>query len=273
METLHRIHELLSDAAMLRHQKDYGRATKKAEDALSLAISGEGKVEPKEQAEVHAELGNIYFCDHLYPEAENHFLRAIDLIEGQFYSSHPLLIPVLDHLARLYIAIERFEDAQKVCYRLLDIMKVALLGSDCWQIETIRMTAVVEMKLGNYKDAEALIARVLPIVDSATIGPAEEFFWLMARIKEALGETEKAKENYEHAIKIFDAGRGIENRRTRCLMDYANFLQAAGEEDNAYALRTRSLALQKRLANEEMVDDLPNSSTYQRVAYPASILH
>jgi tetratricopeptide (TPR) repeat protein len=273
METIHRIHELLSDAAILRHQKDYGQATKKAEDALSLALSGQGSVERKEQAEIHAELGNIYFCDHLYPEAENHFLRAISLIEQQFYSSHPLLIPVLDHLARLYIAIERFKDAQKVSYRLLDIMKVALLGSDCWQIETIRMTAVVEMKLGNYKDAEALIARVLPIVDSATIGPAEEFFWLLARIKEALGETERAKENYEQAIKIFDSGRGIENRRTRCLMDYANFLQASGDEDNAYALRTRALALQKRLTIEEMIDDLPNSSVYQRLAYPASILH
>ena len=66
METIHRIHELLSDAAILRHQKDYGQATKKAEDALSLALSGQGSVERKEQAEIHAELGNIYFCDHLY---------------------------------------------------------------------------------------------------------------------------------------------------------------------------------------------------------------
>ncbi|MBX9570620.1 MAG: tetratricopeptide repeat protein [Candidatus Obscuribacterales bacterium] len=272
METLHRIHELLSDAGLLRHQRNYERATAKAEEALRISESSERKIEPKEAAEIHMELGNIYFCDHLYAEAEIQFQKAVSLIEQQFYPSHPNLIPILDHLVRLYISLERFEDAQQVCYRLLDIMKMALLGSDCWYIETVRMTAVVEMKLGNYKEAESLISKVLPIVDSSTIGPSEEFFWLLAKIKEATGEPE-AREHYERAIKIFDSGRGIGNRRTRCMMDYANYLQSSGEDDRGYAIRTRALALQESQCSEDMVDDLPNSKDYQRVPYPTTILH
>lgn len=87
-----------------------------------------------------------------------------------------------------------------------------------------------------------------------------------------MGEPEEAKKYYALAIKTFDSGRGIQNRRTSCMMDYATFLQSSGEDEQAYSIRTRALSLQQIQTSEPMVDDLPNSKDYQRVPYPTAIL-
>lgn len=269
MEELHTIHELLGQSQRLRDEGRIGEANGCASEAVRICNEAGASVGTETRAEATLELANVLFCDHMFREAEQNYITAIRLLEGLYYPSHPELMPALDHLARLYIRMERLADARKVSYRLLDIMKSSLLGSDCWYIEAVRMTAVVELALRNSNEADVLISKVLPIVDNSTIGPAEEFYWLLAKIKEAQGQTDAAKKNYEAAINIFFMGRD-NYRKHLCLKDYANFLDSLNDKGELNFAPPESSPVRPA---HDLVDNLPNSAIYQRVPYAASILH
>lgn len=220
------------------------------------------------------ELGNSAFLAGDYKEAERSYKEAISL----FDQTHPAMAGPLDHLARLYIARGDFEKARPLCYRSLALKENSLLPNNCETLETMRMCAIVDCELKNYKEAEKLLLKGIAILEPATIGPFEEFVLIMARVKQYQGQIEEAEALYREAISTFSHRWGRPYRSGICMKDYASFLKGQGREDEAEEALQKARRLQKagmssRNAIPEQDDLLPNTARYQKIIYPATTFH
>lgn len=96
----------------------YDRALKFIEDAqFSLSFSSELAEERSmflvESARIRIEFGLLMEKEEKYPEAEVLFLRAKDTLEAKFSKFDLKLVPVLNGLARIYVKLDKTEEAEK----------------------------------------------------------------------------------------------------------------------------------------------------------------
>lgn len=269
LDALRSIEKLCLKSQNLRHA---GRLTE-AKAALNSALvlyRSSAEPDPQVYAAVLDEIGHVSFCRAEYSEAEMHYYQAIQVLEQALYPEHADVAMILDHLCRLFIIQERYKEAEPLCERALAIKQKCLLAQDCQTLESMRMTAIVKICLGKFDEAEKLLDRAIDILEPTTIGPVEEFVRLMARVYEGQGKKAEAEEFYRRAVRVFKSRHGQQSGLAQCELDHARLLDELGKAGDAE--RARRLA---RVAESfrKRKDDLPETSVYQPLSYPATIFH
>ncbi len=230
-------------------------------------------------AQLLDERGTLSFWKGRHAEARAYYEEALLTMEKATYSAHPSLAPVLHHLAHLYIAMDRFPKAAELAHRALAIRQASLLMADSTTVENIRMCAIVEIELGNLIEAESLLKKAIAILEPSTIGPFEEFIYLLAEVYQLQGKNEDAEACYKRSLLTFATRHGRPARYGACMSDYAKFLRQLGRVKDAEKLEPciprllEATHMEEDTGTRELDHDLPNTDVYQTLMYPVTIFH
>lgn len=233
----------------------------------------------KREARILDELGCVSFWRGQHAEAEDYFKRALSLLEAETYPEHPILAHPLHHLAHLYIAMDRFDKAEEYAQKALAIRQSSRLAADSSTVENMRMCAIVELELGRLEAAEDLLKKAIAILEPSTIGPFEEFVYLLADVYQMQGKNDEAEAYYKRALMTFQHRLGRPARHAACMSDYAKFLRQLGRVRDAEKLEAgiptlmEAYQLEESIGTHELDRDLPDTDVYQCLMYPATIFH
>lgn len=270
-QILDQIDHACDDAHHLRSTKQYSASKARLQAILTLYRASNAQ-DPPRLAAILNELANTCFCRRELAEAELHYREALKTLTEFYDPNHARLTPILDHMARLYITQDRFKDAQAVSRRSLEIKQNSLQAADHATLESMRMCAIIELQLRNYSEAEALLKEAIAILEPSTIGPFEEFVYLLAKVHEARGENDQADASYRKTIEVFEQRSGRQWRYAKCISAYADFLRNSGKAKEADELLAKTEDFRAMFQNDDS-DDLPNTSLYQPLIYPVTIFH
>jgi tetratricopeptide (TPR) repeat protein len=225
------------------------------------------------------EFGTIAFWRGHHLEAEKYYKQALETLELATYPQHPILAPVLDHLAHLYIAMDRFDQADEMAQRALSIRQASMLPNDSATVENLRMCAIIAIECGKLPEAEHLLEKAILILEPSTIGPFEEFIYLQASVFQLLGKNDEAEAAYKRALITFANRQGRPARYAACMTDYAKFLRQIGRVKDAEKLEqcipklNEAYAMEEAIGTKELDRDLPDTDVYQCLVYPVTIFH
>ncbi len=135
------------------------------------------------------------------------------------------------------------------------------------------MCAIVDTELGNYEEAEALLKKAISALKPSTIGPFEEFVFLLAKLYDKQGKAKEADSFFKMAMLTFLQREGRLLRTATCLKDYSHFLQEHGQAKAATKLDAQAGVFETNASAIEQDERLPNNQQYQHVMYPVTIFH
>ncbi|MBY0550818.1 MAG: tetratricopeptide repeat protein [Candidatus Obscuribacterales bacterium] len=277
-EALTKMDHLIGIAKELRKGRQNVAAEGLMNEALVICKQLESE-DAKHLYQILDELGTIAFWNGKHPEAEQYYKEALETAESATYASHSCVAPILDHLAHLYIAMDRFDSAGESARRALAVRRATVLKTDAATLESMRMCAIIEIELDHMDEAKALLREAIAILEPATIGPFEEFVYLMAQAYQMEGRNADAEGCYKQALLTFESRRGRPARHASCLQDYANFLRQQGRVKDAEKLEpmlprlNEAVVMEEAAGTSEVYHDLPNTDIYQVLSYPVTIFH
>jgi TonB family protein len=172
-----------------------------------------------------------------FAEAEECFLKALQIGDGMLGAGHPEMIIVLNDLTRLYLKQGSYASAEPLLLRLLDLKKSK--GEDHPEVATVLASlATVRQALGRHESAEQLWRHVVDIRDHA-LAPNH---FATATALEHLGESCAARGKIRAALAAFERAQlirertlGAEHPSVRTSRERIADLQLQGSEDSFYA--------------------------------------
>lgn len=277
-EDLTAMDHLLEKARRLRKGRQIVDAEYTALEALAICKRMESE-DYIRLSSILDELGTIVFWNGKHAEAEKYYREALETAELATYPGHSSLAPLLDHLAHLYIATDRFDSALEAARRALAIRQATMLRADASTVESMRMCAIIEMELDHMDNAKGLLKEAIALLEPATIGPFEEFVYLLAHVYQMQGSNEEAEACYKQALITLASRHGRPARHAACLQDYAKFLRQLGRVKDAEKLEpliphlNAAVAMEEAAGTLEVYHDLPDTDAYQVLPYPVTIFH
>jgi TonB family protein len=171
-----------------------------------------------------------------FAEAEDCFLKALQVGERMFGAEHPEMIILLNDLTRLYLKQGSHASAEPLLLRLLDLKKSK--GEDHPEVATVLASlAAVRQALGRHESAEQLWRHVVDIRDR-TLAPNH---FATATALEHLGESCAARGKIRAALAAFERAQlirertlGPEHPSVRTSRERIADLQLQGSEDSFY---------------------------------------
>jgi TonB family protein len=171
-----------------------------------------------------------------FAEAEDCFLKALQIGDRIFGAEHPELIILLNDLTRLYLKQGSYASAEPFLLRLLDLKKSK--GEDHPEVATVLASlATVRQALGRHESAEQLWRHVVDIRDR-TLAPNH---FATATALEHLGESCAARGKIRAALAAFERAQlirertlGAEHPSVRTSRERIADLQLQGSEDSFY---------------------------------------
>jgi tetratricopeptide (TPR) repeat protein/outer membrane biosynthesis protein TonB len=171
-----------------------------------------------------------------FAEAEDCFLKALQIGERMFGAEHPEMIILLNDLTRLYLKQGSYASAEPLLLRLLDLKKSK--GEDHPEVATVLASlAAVRQALGRHESAEQLWRRVVDIRDR-TLAPNH---FATATALEHLGESCAARGKIRAALAAFERAQlirertlGAEHPSVRICRERIADLQLQDSEDSFY---------------------------------------
>jgi tetratricopeptide (TPR) repeat protein len=261
----------------LAHRARIMRAHGDQEAAIELyqqALHIRERALPGTEYDVYDELGQTLFETGDFEDAIECFRSAAEIVGRQFYKEHPLVTHILDHWAEALINSDHLEEAELLIKQSLDIKQKSILLTDSDTLETMRMLAEVERKLGNFDEAEKILKKAIAIVEPTTIGPTEEFIYELALVHLAQGRLEEAADELKKALNIFASRAGKNRRYAVCLYTYASVLGQQGHTDEAELLSKDATAILADTAGSpERPENQANLPLFESGLYPVTILH
>lgn len=193
----------------------FDQAAKRREKALGDDIT---------VAQIQDELGSVQIALGKYDEAEKTLTGALAMAEKVLYPAHGSLVPILQHLADLFILQNKWTEAEPYATRALEISEKTLSGEHRTTLLNIQRLGMVQHKLNKQADAEKTLTKALKHIDSP-LGPLEEFKYELAMLFQAQGKVAEAEKAYKEAIDGFEYRSSLP-RLAECLTSYAEFLKA-----------------------------------------------
>ena len=142
-----------------------------------------------------------------FAEAEEYFLKALQIGDGVLGAEHPELTLLVSDLVRLYLKQGSYASAEPFLLRLLDLKKGK--GDDHPEVATVLASlASVRQALGRHESAEQLWRHVVDIRDR-TLAPNH---FATATALEHLGESCAARGKIRAALTAFERARAIRER-------------------------------------------------------------
>lgn len=189
-------------------------------------------------------LNDSLFKQNRYEKGESYYQRMIAVDTNALGPNHPSLANDLTGLAQLYIARQRYAEAEPLLIRALPIYEKTYGADTLLTINTRATLASVEFHLGKVEQAAELYRTALNSGQSA-LGPNS---LETARILNDLaylyfhqGKLQEACTFYEWALASTEGAVGQRDPLVAaCLKDYAQVLRSLGKTSEATAIEERA---------------------------------
>jgi serine/threonine protein kinase/Flp pilus assembly protein TadD len=127
--------------------------------AASQSLEGKFKDKPLIEASIRLKLGYTARQIGESDEAEQHFLRAIDIYTQHYGEEHLITLNTMDYLGYIYGDQGRYRDMERLWSRILEIRQ-RVYGVE-YPASTINGLAGALSSLGKYDEAESLFKKAL----------------------------------------------------------------------------------------------------------------
>jgi tetratricopeptide (TPR) repeat protein len=210
-----------------------------------------------------ANLGNLYYQQGKYTEAEPLLLRALQLREQSSGSDDSSVANLLVNLGNLYYQQGKYAEAKPLLQRAVQILEQQVKQAQQVQLRTSDLPvaergvvadflAIALMSQGDlyyqqgkYAEAEPLFLRALHIREQAQ-GPQHsetaETMHDLARLREALGNREEARVWYDRALAVYQQVLGVHHPKTTGTREgFIALLHAMGQHEEAAQLEAAQI--------------------------------
>ena len=142
-------------------------------NAASESLEGKFKDKPLIEASIRLKLGYIWRQIGETNEAEQHFLRAIDIYKQNYGQEHLITLNTMDYLGYIYVDQGRYRDAERLWSIILEIRQ-RVYGVE-YPASTINGLAGALSSLGKYDEAESLFKKGLELEEGWYEVAGEDF--------------------------------------------------------------------------------------------------
>jgi tetratricopeptide (TPR) repeat protein len=234
----------LSEGIAARERGDYPEAYRLLSDAVDEAVRDHG-MEARELAGALNALGIVCKYTGRFTEGENHYVRALAILEMQGEGQMPLAAAVHHNIGGIRHARGDYEGAESPARRAVEINERALGHDHSVTAADRAALAPILDALGSHEEAEALLRRALATFErehddyevAMTIGN-------LAAILQRRGDLEEAEEMHRSSLALKERTMGGDHPElATTLSNLATTLYALGRPDEAVPLLHRALAL------------------------------
>jgi eukaryotic-like serine/threonine-protein kinase len=227
-------------------------------DRAADRIGGKFSGKPRVEAAVRQTMGNTYLQLGLYPEAEKHLQRALDLNARELGEDHAETLASMNNLAGLYEARGVYDKAEPLLARVFEIQRRNLGDEHPDTLTSMNNLGLLYQSRGRLDAAEGLLARTLQVrlrdlgePNANTLASMNN----LALLYEAEGRHDKA----EPLLKTALAGRrqilGDDHPNTLASMyNLGSLCRTLGRTKPAEQLLTAALDGRRRVLGEEHPD-------------------
>jgi tetratricopeptide (TPR) repeat protein/predicted Ser/Thr protein kinase len=132
-------------------------------DRAAAGIAQRFDKQPLVEASIRQTIGNAYVDLGIYPEAQKHLQRALELRHGRLAEDHPDMLSVMNDLAWLYRNEGLFAKAEPIATKVLEIRRRTLGKADSDTLEAMNNLGLLYRYEGKLKQAVELFTEVLEI--------------------------------------------------------------------------------------------------------------
>jgi tetratricopeptide (TPR) repeat protein len=222
-------------------------------------------------------LARVYASQAKYSEAQEHYKRALTVIEKTRGAGHPDVATILANLANAYMAQGKYAVSEVFYKHALEIHENALGAASPVLARTLNNLANVYAAQGKYADAQALLTRALTIRERALGAGHPDVALIFNNLGETYRDQRKYAEAeglYSRAVAIYEHAVGADSPDlARSLDNLASTYVAQGRYPEAEELYKRALVIDEKAfgpdhANVgEILHDL--SGVYEAKGQPA----
>jgi len=228
-------------------------------NAASKSLEGKFEHKPLVEASIRLKLGYTWREIGESDEAEQHFLRTIDIYKQHYGEEHLIILNTMDYLCYIYEDQGRYRDMERLPAKILRIRQ-SVYGEEC-PVGTINPLAVALCHLGKYEEAESWFKKALRL-EKAWYELGGEGFDLfpylecnLARVYTATGRYEAAEQlllkNVE-AARADTSGMDVKYRvNIRYSTELAGVYRQWGRYDDAEPLFNRTLEALRQIKGDE----------------------
>ncbi len=229
-------------------------------DRAATRIDGEFKGQPLIEASIRQTMAEAYNDLGLYPEAERHAKRAIDLRRNALGEKNADTLASMETLAGIYESQSRYADALALQSKILDLRRHVSGARDPEVLATMDGMAAAYRHLGKLSEAEAIEAQVLDGLRKLYGEEKPETLIAMndmATIYEDEGKYPQAEELYFRSNEIRHRVLGDEHPDTLSGMNnLASVYSHQGKYDKAEQIQSQVLEARRRILGPEHPDTL-----------------
>jgi tetratricopeptide (TPR) repeat protein len=226
-------------------------------NAASQSLEGKFKDKPLIEASIRHKLGFTWRQIGETDEAEQHFLRAIDIYKQHYGEEHLITLNIMDYLGYIYEDQGRYHDMERLWTMILEIRQ-RVYGVE-YPASTINGLAVALCHLGKYEEAESLFNKALQLEKAWYEVGGEGFNMLpylkcnLARVYTAKGRYEAAEQLLRKNIEAADApGMDVKyGVNLRYSTELAGVYREWGRYDDAEPLFNKTLEALRQIKGDE----------------------
>jgi len=202
-----------------------------------------------EVAAIEGNLGTVSERLDRFPEAEEHYRRAIGIFRERDMAESEEAANVLNNLAALYVGMNRFEEASTTIGEAMEVERKALPPDSPLRAPGLSNHGVLLWRIGRYAEAEAAYREALAIAEKHHGDQYPEVSTMRSNLGlllQEVGRFDEAEECFRHAI-------------TADTEIYGPKHPAVGRDSNNLALLLRvrgKLGDAERLLRETIINDL-----------------
>ena len=229
-------------------------------DRAAARIQGKFDKQPLVEAAIQQTIANAYKDLGLYPDAQPHAERAVELrtkVQGQ---EHQDTLTAMSDLAELYVDQGKLPAALALHTKVLESRRRILGPEHPATLMSMEGVAVVYEKQGQWSQAEAIQSQALEI--SRRVLGEEHADTLQAMVDLAIihvreRQLPQAEALDAKAVQILTRVRGAEHPETLTAMNnLAQVYYQEGNDADAEALQSHTLEVRRRILGEDHPDTL-----------------
>ena len=229
-------------------------------DRAAAGIEGKFAVQPLVEASIRHTIGKTYDDLGLFPEAEKHMARALDLRRRVFGEEDASLVTGMSDLAAVYMKQAKYDEADRLLARSLQTARRTLGEQHPDTLTTVSMLGRLYVSQGKHSEAEALYLKLLEdrkrvlgehhLDTLETMGALASLYWRQGRYAEAEPVRAKVVEFQRRVL-------GEEHPGTLTSMNNLALLYTyQGKYADAEALFNRVLEMMRRVLGEEHLETM-----------------
>jgi eukaryotic-like serine/threonine-protein kinase len=227
-------------------------------DRAAARIKGKFSGQPAVEASIRATIGNAYFQLGLYPEAEAHLARALELRRSQLGGDNAGTLESMQELAGIYYMRAKYTEAEALLNQVLQIQLRLGRRDKPETLDTLNDLAELASARGDHTRAKALLTgvlerqrRLLGEENPDTLNTMNN----LALEYSNLAQETQAAELYEHALETMRRVLGKEHPSTLLAMNNLGAVyRFLGKYAQAEELLTQVAEVRRRVLGDRHRD-------------------